>query len=863
MRVSGIISLLISLNSSSALLCAYVYQVAATLGALQVISSHAGGGQLRDSTRDIILDITVKSVTAVTFNSDSSSSSSNDGGTDSRTEVFESAFDIVDKLIIPDAQPKSAAVVATVSPTPAPSAPLSSAPTPLPGSPTRQPSPTPSLAPTVAPSTAPPAPAPDLSRQLTALFGVARAVTSHMEAAAVVVIATPSPSTSPVVALNASTSTATNSSSNSSSSAVATASLSPTPPPVPAPAPAPAPAPVSFVGREISFVAVIIPVQTTDGSGGSIGDSSNSGAQLALSTPLSPEDSVSGRIPSSLELNLSDSRRLSSSTGGKMSMNDVRILQGSTIGSAALTTLKPKLMAGSLGARNLSSVAMLADYLSLRLSIPPTCAVGVPEWTRVITFRLRSAQAVNDWGSHFGRADAMSNRAIVCQRGIRANHSVSCNGAQRFIYCDGLFEGSLNASCSRIKAPDCVVGLLASHGERTQLSCRRRSFTAYETICECDICSGGNNGRRLADEGEGFALGVGAMSASVVSELAFIATSAPPPTSLAYWKDASFVFGYMLFLYISLGMSVRAESKSDKEKKKSSEEGKSAQRADTGGSLDSATSSGVATRAEALCQDALTTYINSLFYGAFDAKCGVGSGASGPSKSVASVAPAPIQDHRAPPPQPQVHHPRASAGSRLWAEISGKHLLLRSLSGHGGESLRERRINAFQLAVEWTILGFITAAFYSLNHPSDDGTCATYFSKSECEREPSPYDPEKTVCVWQLPTGIDGPYPEGACLYDEPVIGLGATLAVTATMVIFSIPLQLLSATLFDRLLRAPTAEDVRLDSISLALRHASLAARRSIHQGMEVCVTACFLLPVRYFVVWFDVGRPNMCLGC
>ena len=143
-----------------------------------------------------------------------------------------------------------------------------------------------------------------------------------------------------------------------------------------------------------------------------------------------------------------------------------------------------------------------------------------------------------------------------------------------------------------------------------------------------------------------------------MSELAFIATSAPPPTSLAYWKDASFVFGYMLFLYISLGMSVRAESKSDKEKKKSSEEGKSAQRADTGGSLDSATSSGVATRAEALCQDALTTYINSLFYGAFDAKCGVGSGASGPSKSVASVAPAPIQDHRAPPPQPQVHHAR-------------------------------------------------------------------------------------------------------------------------------------------------------------------------------------------------------------
>ena len=43
---------------------------------------------------------------------------------------------------------------------------------------------------------------------------------------------------------------------------------------------------------------------------------------------------------------------------------------------------------------------------------------------------------------------------------------------------------------------------------------------------------------------------------------------------------------------------------------------------------------------------------------------------------------------------------------------------------------------------------FVLAVCYDAQFPTDDGSCATYSTRSSCLHEKSPFDAEVSVCAW-------------------------------------------------------------------------------------------------------------------
>jgi hypothetical protein len=175
---------------------------------------------------------------------------------------------------------------------------------------------------------------------------------------------------------------------------------------------------------------------------------------------------------------------------------------------------------------------------------------------------------------------------------------------------------------------------------------------------------------------------------------------------------------------------------------------------------------------------------------------------------------------------PKVFARGTSSVQRFVMEIAEHHVLFQLVTVN---TPAERWFLMMQALTELTLLFFLTAAFFDISQPSDDGTCPNHSAQPGCLSRTSPFDYTQKYCKW-IEVGADGG--EGQCVYNVQSISTRAlfymTVLTTVISSIVSIPIDLQFATL-----KAPTATSLEGSKVSAMVDTVVSGARRVSNAGL------------------------------
>jgi hypothetical protein len=151
---------------------------------------------------------------------------------------------------------------------------------------------------------------------------------------------------------------------------------------------------------------------------------------------------------------------------------------------------------------------------------------------------------------------------------------------------------------------------------------------------------------------------------------------------------------------------------------------------------------------------------------------------------------------------PKVFRKSVPMWQRLAEELKQHHLLFQLTSAMRRTKPSERRSAILRCLTELTLMIFLTAVFFDVSVPSDDGTCAHHTAESSCLERHSPFDHALYYCTWTN-TVNDG---DAQCAYNTHAMSTRAlfylTVLTTVLSSLASVPVDFLFT-----LLKAPTVE--------------------------------------------------------
>jgi hypothetical protein len=151
---------------------------------------------------------------------------------------------------------------------------------------------------------------------------------------------------------------------------------------------------------------------------------------------------------------------------------------------------------------------------------------------------------------------------------------------------------------------------------------------------------------------------------------------------------------------------------------------------------------------------------------------------------------------------PKVFRKSVPMWQRLAEELKQHHLLFQLTSAMRRTKPSERRSAILRCLTELTLMIFLTAVFFDVSVPSDDGTCAHHTAESSCLERRSPFDHALYYCTW-TDTVNDG---DAQCAYNTHAMSTRAlfylTVLTTVLSSLASVPVDFLFT-----LLKAPTVE--------------------------------------------------------
>jgi hypothetical protein len=178
---------------------------------------------------------------------------------------------------------------------------------------------------------------------------------------------------------------------------------------------------------------------------------------------------------------------------------------------------------------------------------------------------------------------------------------------------------------------------------------------------------------------------------------------------------------------------------------------------------------------------------------------------------------------------PKVFERGASSWRRLVMEIAQHHMLFELLAA---DSAAERRMLVMRALTDLNAMFFLTAAFFDISQPSDDGSCAQYTAVASCLARRCAFDHSQTYCVWSIhDAGTD--VSDGRCVYSDKPMSLTALfyLTVLTTVIgsLLAIPVSYLFATL-----KAPTAISLQGSKVSAMVGSVIAGVRRVSNVGLD-----------------------------
>jgi hypothetical protein len=182
---------------------------------------------------------------------------------------------------------------------------------------------------------------------------------------------------------------------------------------------------------------------------------------------------------------------------------------------------------------------------------------------------------------------------------------------------------------------------------------------------------------------------------------------------------------------------------------------------------------------------------------------------------------------------PKVFERGVSSLHCMMVEVAEHHVLFQLFSA---DTPAERWFLMMQALTELTLLFFLTAAFFDISQPGDDGTCQHYTGEHGCLKRASPFDYTQKYCKW-VADGGNGD--EGQCLYNNQNMSTTAlfymTVLTTVISSIVSIPIEYQFGTL-----KAPTATSLEGSKVSAVVDTVVSGAKRVSNTGLA------FFEPVR-----------------
>jgi hypothetical protein len=175
---------------------------------------------------------------------------------------------------------------------------------------------------------------------------------------------------------------------------------------------------------------------------------------------------------------------------------------------------------------------------------------------------------------------------------------------------------------------------------------------------------------------------------------------------------------------------------------------------------------------------------------------------------------------------PKVFERGTSSVRRLLTEVTQHHVLFQLATA---DTPAERWFLMMQALTDLTVLFFLTAAFFDISQPGDDGTCPHYTAADSCLKRVCPFDYSQTYCKW-VEVGVNTS--EGQCMYNNQGMSTTAlfflTVLTTVISSIVSIPIEYQFATL-----KAPTALSLEGSKVSAVVDTVVSGARRVSNAGL------------------------------
>jgi hypothetical protein len=378
-----------------------------------------------------------------------------------------------------------------------------------------------------------------------------------------------------------------------------------------------------------------------------------------------------------------------------------------------------------------------------------TCDATNPK--REIRFSLHNNE-VQYYGNVTGTNSSSANTTVfttTCTSGLVANFTYQCsNGLSVTVRCDGK-AGVWKSRCPILESyPSCV--LLSSSSGLADISCHVVNYTSTVTTCSCTLCDLSTDGdvRRRLD----VISGSGVMELSTIASFAgkdFASTMESASSFTSLAAIKSSVLVIATFGGLWLGMLAVGLLSVKFEK--------AALRPKAGAVLDEPKQ----LRDSSGLQENIIEYIDLLL---------------------------------------PVVYSTQSRSRRLLTQVLYHHQYLKVAAETGVK----KWIHMLEILTNLTANMFLLALFYDIQWPSDDGACALITTETGCVARKSYFDSAENMCTWVVDSGV--------CVWMKPSYNPNILVFISVLVVGISAPIYFVLSYLFNKVLLAPTLDDLNQD---------------------------------------------------
>jgi hypothetical protein len=355
------------------------------------------------------------------------------------------------------------------------------------------------------------------------------------------------------------------------------------------------------------------------------------------------------------------------------------------------------------------------------------------------------------------------NFTTTCEFKQPVSYTYFCPiGVEMEVACNGT-ESVINSLCpQRTKLPNC--NLVGTSSGTTSEGCYVTSYSTYETVCECSICDPTTGELRIKPKKTKNSIGIMeavAIASYTASEFINILKSAGNfnsleallATQLILEAFAGLWFTTLLMVYLS---ELREKSfiiAGGRRKKESKT---------LLGAINKKKSGFVTERD---VQESLKAYVSNFFPHVFSDK---------------------------------------TQNTRLFYEITRHH---KYFSVFGREIGIRKWLGSLEILTFLTFYMFVLAILYDIQFPADDGSCSLNTSADMCISSKSMFDQNKSKCGWTI-NDLNGD-----CSWIKPQSSARVLIIISVILIIISAPINALLSYIFNNILLAPTASEIRKEA--------------------------------------------------